>query len=83
MTLSKNFLKNLFFSEMPLSEAAILASEQKQKIFEMPPNLILIYMLQASFVPILKPLPHLAQFLHLSAVLNGRNMKTKSLIFQM
>ena len=26
-------------------------------------------MLQASFVPILKPLPHLAQFLHVSTVL--------------
>ena len=26
-------------------------------------------MLYASFVPILKPLPHLAQFLHVSAVL--------------
>ena len=54
---------------MPLSEAAILAWEQKQKIFEMPPSLILIFMLQASFVPILKPLPHLAQFLHVSAAL--------------
>ena len=69
MTLSKNFFKNFFFSEMSLSEAAILASEQKQKIFEMPPRLILIFMLQASFVPILKPLPHLVQFLQVSAVL--------------
>ena len=56
---------------MPLSEAAILAWEQKQKIFKMPPSLILIFMLYASFVPILKPLPHLAQFLHVSAVLSA------------
>ena len=36
----------------------------------MPPSLILIFMLYASFVPILKPLPPLAQFLHVSAVLS-------------
>ena len=45
MKLSKNFFKKLLFSEMPLSEAAILAYEEKQKIFEMPPTLLLIFML--------------------------------------
>ena len=30
---------------MPLSEAAILAYEQNQESFEMPPTLILIFML--------------------------------------
>ena len=40
-----------------------MAYEQKQKILEMLPPQILIFMLQASFVPILKLLPHLAQFL--------------------
>ena len=43
--LGENFFKNLLFSKIPLSEAAILAWEQKQKIFEMPPSLILIFML--------------------------------------
>ena len=46
---------------MPLSEVAISVYEQKQKIFKMPPTLVLIFMLLASFVPILKPLPQLAQ----------------------
>ena len=69
MKLSKNFFKNLLFSEMPLSEAAILAYEQKQGIFEMPLKRFLICLVSASFVPILKPLPHLEQFLHVSAVL--------------
>ena len=67
MKLSKKFFKNFLFSEMPLSEVAILAYEQKHIILEMPPTLILIFMLKA-FLPILKPLPHSAQFLHVSAV---------------
>ena len=54
---------------MPLSEAAILAYKQKQKIFEMPPSLVLIFMLQASFVPIMKLLPLLVQCLQVSALL--------------
>ena len=49
-SLSKNFFKNFVFSEMHLSEAAILAYEQKQKIFEMPPRRFLICMVLASFV---------------------------------
>ena len=36
MKLSETFFKNFLISEMPLSEAAILAYEQKQKIFKMP-----------------------------------------------
>ena len=47
---------------MPLSDAAILAYEQKQNIFEMPQTFIFIFILQASFVSILKPLLHLGQF---------------------
>ena len=54
---------------MPLPEAAILAYKQKQPFLEIPLTQILIIMLQASFVPILKALKHLAQFLHMSAVL--------------
>ena len=69
MKLNKNFFKNFLFIEMPLPEPAILAYEQKQKIFEMPPSLILMFLLQASFVPILEPLPHLAQVLHVSSAL--------------
>ena len=64
MKLSKNFFKNFLFNEMPLSEAAILAYEQKQKIFEIPRRRFLICVVSASFVTILTPLPHLAQFLH-------------------
>ena len=41
MKLSKNFFKNFLFSEMHLSAEAILAYEQKQKFFEMPPKAIL------------------------------------------
>ena len=52
---------------MPLSEAAILAYEKKEK-FQNASDPDFDLMLQASFVSILKPLPHLAQFLHLSAV---------------
>ena len=62
MKLSKNFFKNFLFSEMPLSETAILAYEQKQKILEMPPTRFLICMVSSSFLAILKPLPYLAQF---------------------
>ena len=42
MKLSEHFFKNFLFSKMPLSVAAILPWEQKQKIFEMPQSLILI-----------------------------------------
>ena len=35
MKLSKTFFKNFLFSEMPLSKAAILAYEEKQKVFEL------------------------------------------------
>ena len=40
MKLINYFFKNFLFSEMPLSEAATLVYEQKQKIFEMHPSLI-------------------------------------------
>ena len=71
---------------MPLSKAAISAYQQKQKIFKMPLTLILIFMLQASFVPILKLLAHLAQFLNVTVVLTynaGQNnlAKTSDCIF--
>ena len=42
--LSENIFKNFVFSEIPLYEAALLASEQKQKIFEVSPSRILIFM---------------------------------------
>ena len=38
-------------------------------------------MSKASFVPILKPLPHLAQFLHVSAVLLARETKKCHFLF--
>ena len=60
MKLSKNFFKNSLYREMPLSGAAILVYEEKQKIFEMSPRQFLICMVSASVVPILKPLPLLA-----------------------
>ena len=50
---------------MPLCEAAHIGVRTKAENFRNVPT----SMLQASFVPILKPLPHLAQFLHVSAIL--------------
>ena len=61
---------NLYpYSEILLSEAAIMAYQEKLKIFKMFPAGILTYMVLASFVPNFTLLPHLAQFLHVSVVL--------------
>ena len=48
MKLSKNFFKNFLFSEMPLSDVAILY-EQREQIFETQPRRFLICMVSASF----------------------------------
>ena len=71
----KTFSRTFLFSEIPLSQADILLYEQKQKILEMPPTLILIFTngklsLMVSFICTnLKPLPHLTHFLHISTIL--------------
>ena len=50
-------------------EIVILRIQTKGRIFKMLQNQFLIYIIKASFVPNSKPLSHLAQFLHLSVVL--------------
>ena len=54
---------------MPLSEAAIMAYEEKLNIFNMSPSRILTYLEPGLFVSNFTLLPHLAQFLHVSALL--------------
>ena len=59
---------------MPLSEAAIVAYEEKLNIFKMPQSRIFTCMVLASFVPNFMHLPYLGQVSHVSAVLAGEVM---------
>ena len=48
------------------------------RIFKIPPSQFLTYMIEASFLPNSKPLPHLAQLFHVSAVLLGAWLFSKA-----
>ena len=59
---SKNmFLRNFDFMVKSLHRIAVLEYLKSISSFEMAPTLYLIHMVSASFVPILRPLPFLAQ----------------------
>ena len=67
-TCAKHFHFNICATTTTVSNIC-LGNEDTEHIFEMLPKPLLIYMIKATFVSNSKSLPHLAQFLHVSAVL--------------
>ena len=63
------FLESVSFCGIPLFEEALLAYKQEVTIFKMLPVQFFMYKIEAYFVPNSKLLPGLAQFSHVSAVL--------------
>ena len=64
----ENFSRIFLFSEMSLSEAAILAYEQKQKIFKMPPTDFDLYVISFIYCTNFETFTTFSAILHVCAV---------------